>query len=101
MEILPNLINPDDYLEKIIDQNTFSEKITNYLLSLYNSYIKKYIFLIVLFILLIIYLIHRYYENLEIKKKYRDENSKEYKIMRNIYSIISEDNTNSEYLTFT
>lgn len=104
---LPNLIDPNDnYLDKIIEinnnKNTFSEKITNKLLYLYNNYIYKYLFLIILFILLIVYLIYRYYENLENKKKYKDKNSKEYKILKNIYDIISEDNTDSySYLTYT
>lgn len=108
---LPNLVNPeiDKYLEKIInadvDKLTFSDNVTNYLIFFYNSYIYKYLFVIILIIFMIICLIHRYYTNLENNKKYNNKNSKEMLMLKNIYSILSDEEPSDydtyEYLTFT
>ncbi|AYV76870.1 MAG: hypothetical protein Barrevirus2_23 [Barrevirus sp.] len=86
-----NLIGPQmkDTLSKIsmkkvqINNNTISDKISNYFTSLYNDYIAPNKFITILILLIIVFLIYRYYNKKESfkeidrkKKKEKEEDDK-------------------------
>lgn len=75
----PNLIAPaiQSTIKKVIkkggDKKTISEKISNNAVDLYNKYISKHKFYIIIIACVIAFLVYRYYKNKKKENKKNDE----------------------------